>query len=354
MSTEKLQYDHSNKEQLLHAIAGAVPQAYLNRLLQKEIDAIGSGETNPDFLELLSGQSLLDSIQLIQKILSHSSLKTEENIPSDPFNQERQRKLINFFRVLESMLTNTEDHQNIPIFIYKNRKIWGFPNSKYELKYLTDLLMECFNLGLDPGEELFLVNYPGSFSPAPHIGHIEVTNLIGKNLTSNSKKGRIATTTVSRDAKRLTSSTDFISRLDNMYRGFMDSELVTVLGIPGDMVDLSHRVEQLLMLSQFDKEKRLRFVLGSDNFMKKIQVAQDGDVYARFLLDNQHQLFISVRPNEDEARLQASIHEAELLFSITPVILPKQKVLLSGTKVRSLPIVERSQFYPNDFVINSI
>jgi len=354
MSKEPFKYDHSNKELLFKALTGVLPQAYLGISLQEEVNAIESGNTTPDFLELLSGQLLLDSVRLIQEMLSHSSLENIGCVSGDSFSQEKQQRLINFFRVLESLLTSADRPQDISLFVYKNRKSFGFPSNAYELKYLADLLMECFNQGFGLEGELCLVNFPGSFSPAPHIGHIEVANLIDQNLTLNSKRGRIVVTTASRDSKRLTSSKDFVFRLNNMYRGFIGGESVTVLGITGDMIDLSQRIEQLLLLSQFDSEKQLRFVLGSDNFIKKIKEAQDGEIYAKFLLDKSHQLYLSVRPDEDVATLQVAIRDAELLFSVKPIVLFKQKVLLSGTTVRSLPLAERPQFYPNSYIVDLI
>lgn len=351
MQKEVTGYIANNKELLLQLLSSSYQSTLLTQLLSTELLGIESGQTYPDFLELLTGQQLYDSVKMLQDLIQNSHWAKSPD-SRDAFSLEKKRRFKVFADTLESMLENRSKHNKIGPFIHRQRKHLGFPDDVTSLKLITDILDECFRRGLLDVEELHLINYPGSFNPFPHLGHVEVAQLAFMAASEYLQGSpRILVTTSENSTENKKNQDTFSMRVENMYRGFFNDSYSTILGIPGDVLDKAQRISQLLTLSQFDHEQRLRFVLGSDNFIKKVLEAKHGDSYALFLFDVNNQLFLSTRPDENKQQLVSALAEAKRNFNVDPIILPEQKITLSGTHIRSLGQSQERLYYPNNYIL---
>lgn len=346
MSSELFSYDHANKDLLMRSFANHTSAHGLNKMIKAEVRGIETRQTTPDFLELLTGQQLFDTLKEIQNSMQTLELHNKsKDTCNDVFSSRKQRSLLSFTRQLERMVDTNEKHSEVGKFIHVHRKTLGFPDSIDSLKNLTDVLLECFRKDLLGNEELFLVNYPGSFNPFPHPGHIEAASLFYSNFSNSfSQDPRVLVTTSKNSLEDKDNFGTFINRVENMHRGFFDENYTSVLGIPGDVVDKDHRISQLDTLSQFDLDRKLRFLIGSDNFIKKVRSAQKGDSYSSFLLQPDHDLFLSIRPDVEKDSLAEALELAEKEYKVKPFLLPHQKIASSGSLIRSVHDDEKSLY----------
>lgn len=345
-------YNYLNKESVLNCLSD-VPRAEdeFYKFMKNEVEGIQQGKTNPDFLEILQGQRLFDSLILIQKILSEGKREDKDPPKSTIFDQIKKDRFKLFITTLEKLLESHIQNEKVSIFINEQRKSFGLVSSITQLKELADILCESFRRDLVREEEMLLINYPGSFNPFPHIGHLEAVRLMERAHRSlYTQEPRILISTVSQSNEKDLNNNTFNIRLDNMHKGFIDENYVSVVGLAGDFANKQHRIEQISLLSRFDSEQRLRFLLGSDNFINKVESSLAGDSYSRFVLNRENIIFVSIRPKDNYEKLIEAEKTAQQQYSSRLIFLGPQKINLSGTQIRSMGGKRSKQFTPNTYI----
>lgn len=352
-------YPSTQKEKVLGVLSSSAPEeSDIKALLSQEIHYIARGATNPDFLELLSGTSLLNCLYLLKSsiLAGHFLLADDDTLSKEvsPFEREKTKRFSAFTTKLESLISDPNNDINLDNFIINGRKYLGMANLR-GIVHLSDIINYTHAKGLINQEGLTLIHYPGSFNPFPHRGHINITRIIRETYddATESRPRIIVSTTASNPDKPALLQT-FPLRLDNLHRAFINETGVSVLGLVGDFSNKEHRIRQLLLVASFDHEKRLRFMTGSDGFIKRVEQAIQGDIYSRFLLNRGHTIIVSPRTEKDAASTRAAINLALHNFGAEIILAPTQIDSLSGTTIRSLPVRARRKFATNKFVRLSV
>jgi len=339
-----------HKESLLEALA-STNKNLIKDALVREFDFLYKGETSPDFLELLPYSTLLECMQILGDLFDQNILKTS-NESSNNFRAARNRRFDKYITALNHLIDNPHKHSQVNTFVHTKRKYMGMSDNIVRIKELSRILQYADSKGLLDRKSIAIIHYPGTFNPFPHKGHIEAARMAqlhaSRFIIEQHCRIVISTNAIHPGKPHLSST--FYQRLDNLQRGFFNEEYASVLGIVGDFEDKHQRMHQLSLIAQFDFEKRLRFLLGSDRLLSSVRQAIKGDGYYQFLLNAENQIFVSPRISDDYKQLVRSIHIAKQAFHSDIILLPRQHEAISSTLVRFLSTQRRRKFAPNKYV----
>lgn len=198
--------------------------------------------------------------------------------------------------------------------------------------------------------DINIVHFDGTFNPFPHIGHKEMYNQI-LEYQNRSVKGEsyVLLTTTSCNPFKPENTKTFPSRLDNLHRGFINDQQSLIIGIPGNFCNRNQRAEQYVLMSAFDRDKRVRIALGSDNFIKRVVECKDGDPLSQLMLNSGSQLYLSDR-GDDPGEFSDALNYANENFDCEIVHLPSPTVHTSGTQVRAMSHREQMAFAASPYV----
>lgn len=337
-------YPHEQKETLL-ALLGKNPSMDnrpVMEVLKEEVEWVSQGETVPDFLEVLSGPKLLATMGMIREI-------TSQNKPPLVHSASSIRVSDRLFKqFLMDLQKATDARVNVTPLLRAQRKALGLARSVNDLAELSATFTYIEDWDLLEKDHLDLVQYPGTFNPFPHKGHLEVAQMAHTAENDYATRRVIVSTTILNPNKP-ENTKDFPDRLDNLHKGFLLESHTSVLGIAGDYKDTRHRKQQWEIVAQFDAEQRLRLACGSDTFAKMVSSALEGAEDNQFIL-REGTVYLSVRKGIQNEELRKDLKAAQIVFSANVVILPEAQFALSGTFVRSLPTENRRLYSPNEFV----
>jgi nicotinic acid mononucleotide adenylyltransferase len=352
LNREVFDYPFGQKERLLEALTSGNNESIIDTLAL-EFDFLCKGKTMPDFLEILPGSTLLECMQILGDLFSQTIPKPKMSIePLNNFKKSRNRRFDEYITALSRLIDDPNKHSQINTFVYTKRKYMGMTDDLMRINELSEMLQYADGKGLLSRESVAIIHYPGTFNPFPHKGHIEVARMAQSqlDLLNIRQLGRTVISTNATHPDKPGLSSTFYQRLDNLQRGFFNEEYVSVVGIVGDLRNREHRIHQLSLIAQFDFKKRLRFVIGSDGLLSKVQRAIDGDKYYQFLLEPDNQIFISPRIGDSYEQIEQSIDMAKRALHSNIIILPLPHEAVSGSFVRSLPTQRRRKYAPNKYV----
>jgi len=341
-------YHFSEKEDFLKNLRNfSLQSKERSSLINNELIHIAQKDTTPDFLEILNNSDLISLMREIRDNLDNVSVNLhQEYKETDSFQNAKNNRFYSFISKLSELVDDGEK-TNVTTFLNKNRKCLGMADDLFDLQELSQIFSEIERRELLSNKDNFiLIHYFGSFNPFPHNGHIEVA----KNANKESKESRIIVTTTATNPNKPELINTVSQRLNNLQRGFFNEDYSTVLGLIGDFSNRKHRIEQLLIISAFDYENKSRFLIGSDMLQKRVEEALKGDEYALFVLKESNTIFVSPRNENDSNQFYKTVGIARSTFSSDIRILPTPNHTLSGTLIRSFPLVQRREFCPNDFV----
>ena len=348
---ENPRYPLDQKESVLEALASN-DTGKTHKFLGREVEYIDGGLTMPDFLEILPGATLIECMKVFGNISDQNSILGQNNHNVDEYVKAVNERFDRYLTTLRQLVENPNNHKQVNAFFYARRKCLGMCGSFDRIKELSEIVQYADGEGMLNREDVLVVHYPGSFHPFPHKGHLEVAELVHSQAGQSdmTQPCRIVVSTNAINPNRPALSPTFHDRLDNLRRGFFNEDYSSVLGIAGDFADKHHRMSQLLLIAQFEREKRLRLVLGSDNFLNTFRQATDGVDYYRLLLNSDNQIFVSLRKGDDYESVTRVISQARQTFQTDIVPLSPQNEAVTGTFIRSQPAHNRRQYVSNDYV----
>lgn len=333
------------KEQLLEAVASKTPEHIkYYPLYLYEIQRISDGQTTSDFLEILPLRKLGKVARAFLNVIDYYNIKNDPK--KTTFNEAselqhtRQKNIFSFLNGLDLLLSTT-DITLAQQFISTNKKKLGLASSFDSFTSMISYLDTIFPPNvhfLDRSKPL--IQYPGTFSPFPHLGHLEVLNSAINTL------GCEATVyTISNNTFRPQTNSSFNTRLDMLYRGFFDLPEAHVIGLGGDS---SRQAEQMQLIAKTSGTNRIIYLCGSDALITKVQGVQEGkDQYSQSIFDKKPLFVLSRRKGEDEGKYQESCDFAESL-GCSIISLPPPELALSGTLIRRSEPNQIMTLAPND------
>jgi hypothetical protein len=348
----KNKYSATHKENLMRALS--TPQADqtgVRDALAVELQMMAEGSAYPDFLELLPASNLVETLKLIQELISSGAIQPGSEDPDlSAIRQYRESLFQRFLKVFSDLSDNPSGGSDLPVFIQTNRKYLGMADTLSSLSNLAQIFSYIESRGLITEDGLSLICYGGSFNPFPHNGHIEVSQMALHKFNHSSPSKRIVINTASTDSNKPYLAQSFPHRLDNLYRGFIDEQYATVIGIAGDAQDKTRRIEQLELLAAFDQEQKLRLVMGSDILIPRVEMALAGDPYSLFFIREDHEVYLSPRKGDDKDAIMKAIVVARQQFNSNLVLMDDPVWGISGTLTRKQTIEQRRKYAPNAYV----
>jgi nicotinic acid mononucleotide adenylyltransferase len=350
--SQRVNYPAGQKEKVLSKLQTPLSAEDQEGVLFRELFYIAQGLTSPDFLEILSTIKLQECLTLFRKYLvDFPFLFNLEKRDLTKFDRSKRKKFSKFIQDLSRLAETDSSPEKLSQFLMKNKKKLGFSQSPKELLELADLYIYLNDKGLIAEDNMSIVHYAGSFSPFPHKGHINVARFTQRGYSKYlSRLSRTVITTTKENSTKPALASDFPQRLDNLHRGFFYENYSSVLGLEGDFKDRVHRIQQLNLIAHFDSDQTLRFVLGSDVFLKRANDALAGDEYAQFILREDHHIILSPRQGDNFPDISRVIAQVQSEFSSQIFLVETTTEDISGTQIRTLSPSERKVFIPNSFV----
>lgn len=348
----KGKYPTTHKENLLRALS--TPQtthADFHNALAVELQLIAEGSAYPDFLELLPAHSLVKALKAMRELISSGVIQSEiQQSELSAFRQHREELFQRFLEVFADLADNPSGSGDLVAFIQTNRKYLGMADSLASISNLAQIFSYIESRGAITEDGLALICYGGSFNPFPHNGHVEVSQMALQSFPHPAPNKRIVINTASTDSNKPYLAQSFPHRLDNLYRGFIDEQFATVIGIAGDAQDKTRRIEQLDLLAAFDEQQKLRLVMGSDILIPRVEMALAGDPYSLFFIREDHEVYLSPRRGDDPQAIYRAIRLAQQHFNSNMILMDDPVWGISGTLTRSQSIEERKRYAPNAHV----
>lgn len=320
----------------------------LSAVLQTEILYARTEQKTLDILEICPGDNLgrigaLLDTQNFSALNPDSSSQAEGTI----FGDECNRRAHAFLDQLE-VLTYSGNPETVADFLSTNRKAIGFCTNGESITRLGQLLSNLYMQGLLEKDSMTIAHYPGSFNPFPHVGHAEVAEQVkGAMLTSGIKNPRVVTSTITTSVEKGSMGDNFPDRLDNLVRGFVDHEYVSVLGVPSDLTKQNDVIEFRQLVAKLDSQGKGRHVMGSDTLVSRITKAREGDALSNYLVNSGNTIFLSIRGSDDHVLMTQVVKTVENEFDCELIVLPPPKHQVSGTAVRRLDTDARKQYSPS-------
>lgn len=343
-----------HKERLLRYLSGTSSQeGWGLDELASEVELINKGLSSPDFLEILPLDKMVKVLRQMHDLPSQTYTHDCPEV-GKPYDAYADYKIMRFRDLVDKLTLFAEGSQSseyVTNCVMSMRKPMGFAKSRSDLDLLSQLFICLDDRGLLQEKSMALVHFGGAFNPFPHNGHVEVAKLSASAIRSSHQFGRVTVHATLANSDKPEIGETFTSRLDNLYRGFADTDAVTVLGLAGDLVNRHHRISQLEALASFDAEKKLRYVVGSDTLQKRLYEALDGDEHSRYVLREDHELYVSQRSEDETESLVRSIKDAQKYFGSNISLLPNPSWHISGTLVRHEPRQNRV-FYASNLYVN--
>lgn len=319
-------------------------------VLQAEVLYARTDQKALDILEICSGETLgeIGMILSSPNFLQNSSV-TDTSTERTVFADESARRARTFLNQLEDLYQSGHP-EDVSAFLSTDRKMIGFCTDVEDVTRLGQVLSALYTEGKLEDDSVTIAHYPGSFNPFPHVGHAEVaTQVEGALLSAGIKNPRVVVSTVTRSGEKSIGD-NFPDRVDNLVRGFVDHNRVSVLGIPSDLTKQNEVIDFRQLVAKLDSRGRGRHVMGSDTIMSRIRKARAGDPLSNYLVNSGNTIFLSVRGDSDRSAVGHAIKSVGKEFDSELVILPPPKRKLSGTIVRGLDIGARRQYAASPYV----
>lgn len=318
--------------------------------LQKEVCFAYQEQQPFDILEICSGETL-GRIGMLLERQDFLSINPDQ-VPQGEktiFDDKIAQQADSFLHQLEGLI-QTGNPETVAAFLTVNRKLMGFCTDSENITRLGQVLSYLYRQGLLEKDSVTIAHYPGSFNPFPHIGHAEVAEQVTDSLRVNGGENpRVVVSTVTRSTEKPIED-NFLDRVDNLVRGFVDHEYVSVLGIPSDLTRQDEVIEFRQLVAQLDSQKKGRHVMGSDTLLSRLAKARQGDPLSNYLINSGNTLYLSIRGNEDHGGIQKAIDTVRNEFDSEVIILPPPQHTISGTMIRELDFNERRYYAASTYV----
>lgn len=249
----------------------------------------------------------------------------------DKYEIFRKNKLMSFVTSSREYLNSVGGTLKLKLLLRDEKKILGLAKTSHELEMIFDILRKSDRAGAFPNVDQIVMQYPGSFCPFPHEGHLEVTQSALK-FREGSEDVRVLVSTFTHNASRCDQDLiPFAYKLDMLRRGFAYENKVTVMAVEGDS---DKQRLQMEIISNFSSDKNINYVCGSDTLIKKVEDAKSGNECAKLLISPDINFYINVRKSEDLDKLNSAISYAKAI-GVSVDILESPRMGLSGTMIRA-------------------
>ncbi|OGY18019.1 MAG: hypothetical protein A2784_00910 [Candidatus Chisholmbacteria bacterium RIFCSPHIGHO2_01_FULL_48_12] len=316
----------------------------LHAILQAEVLYAHTEQKTLDILEICPGE-ILGMVGILlgtQNFLAHNpdpDSRTEGTV----FWEEYTKRARAFLDQFENLI-HSGSPETVADFLSTNRKMIGFCIDVENLTRLGQILSNLYTEGLLDKDSITIAHYPGSFNPFPHVGHAEVAEQVKRSLLSAGiKNPRVVMSTITRSEEKSIED-NFSDRVDNLVRGFVDNEYVSVLGVPSDLTKQNEVIDFRQLVAKLDSQGKGRHVMGNDTLLSHIAKAREGDLLSSYLINTGNTIFLSIRGGDDHSAMSHAVNIVKNEFDCELVVLPPPKHQISGTIVRGLDIDARRQY----------
>ncbi len=343
-------YNYDNKESALRAISehNFNDSKYL-AVYESEAIAISNYETYADLLAITSWSKIPTLAQIIFTSLEELNSGKTSVAGTDNFHNDISKRVDNWNQEIFHNLNRIGTSHTVRKFLSSTKSLISFVQGHETLQKMCKTLILCDNAGAIPQDTSnpILIQYPGSFNPFPHPGHIELSLLAKENNINDNIM--VVVTTFSKNKHRVNQpSLPFSIKINMLNRGFAFENDVMVIGIPGDTDCQS---QQMQLLATLSSDQSVHYILGNDAFITKIRQAKSKDGGVLGLFNKNTTFYVSRRNNYndnllDESYLYTRGTGCKVIF------LPKQQLSISGTNIRQKLESNNSDnnFYPNKYV----
>lgn len=325
-------YNFEAKEKILSAVArNDFCEEKFFPLIVQEAYAISRRETQLDLLGVTPWNKVSGFARLLLK--SIENLRPGEDyydIPADTFNRENSEHVKNWERDITFDLNRTDTTEKIRAKLLNSRALISSVSGLENMRSICGTLLLCDQAGILPARNntLFL-QFPGSFNPFPHCGHIEIVSIAVRNIQNN--ESHVVITTFAKNHYRQdANSMPFLVKINLLQRGFAFVPNTIVLGMASNT---ERQLEQMKIVSSLSQDGKIHYICGDDAFVAKVRQAKSGDTVAIELFVNGLIFYVSQRYGQDSGELKASLKYAERMGSKV-ILLPAQTYALSGSEMR--------------------
>lgn len=344
-------YNYSNKEKVFEAISepGFDDSKHFN-IYQTEIAAITNHETYADLLALAPWNKMSSLTRIVLGLLDGVNLNKSNTGNPDQFYSDVTEKIHDWGQEIDFSLNRIGTSHTLRKFLSNSRNLISLIQGRYDLQRVCDMLVLCDNAGVVPQEadnQIFL-QYPGSFNPFPHLGHVELSTIVRKCITSD--RSIIVVTTFDKNKYRNDAHTfSFSTKIDLLNRGFAFEPRVVVAGIAGNSERQAQQMQLFASLGGLDKS--IHYILGNDAFIDKVRQAKSQEDGVLKLFDRNTTFYVSKRNGYASNSLYESCVYAKSM-GCTIVFLPNQQSNTSGTETRQKlnSGSHGKEVYPNKYV----
>lgn len=307
------------------------------KMIELEILDTINGRTNLDYFEYAKGSILADLANKFHKVLISNPSKFSFCPEMSVLQNIRRSKFSTFIKNFSEII-KSEKEENLGNFIKNNRKFLGMASSPTEIFLLTELLLSIPTSFDWEKYQPNLYQFPGSFNPFPHNGHLATADIIHDYSTLNDKKpSLVGVWTFANNPHKPDINQTFKERLDMLHRGFIDTNFSSIINIEGDSSG-QRQHEQMKLIAEIAGDK-IRYCLGGDAFLKKVGDMQNADIGANSLFKDLNTLwYITPRPEDNMDDIIKGANEVSERFGSILIILPSQKLTLSGTMIREMTL----------------
>lgn len=348
MSLEKYNYD--NKETVLNAVS---TQDFDNpkyfRFYEAETLAISNKETYAEFLAIIPWGKMSNISKIILASLQKIKPNLYDQTSPDRFYSDVTNNVESWCSDINFKLNRINNIHTLRNDLKNSRSLISSVQGINNLKSICNTIISCNNSGVLPqnnDNQLFL-QFPGSFNPFPHSGHIEISSIAKKNIANN--ESLIVITTFEKNKHRTdTSQPIFSSKIDLLHRGFAFESKVVIIGIKGDT---EHQFRQMKLIASLSNNNSVHYICGDDAFIKKVNQAKAGYGKMFELFNSKTTFYISRRKGSSNNLFnECCLYAKEIGTNV--ILLPDQKLNLSGTKIREKTNNEKldEYDYPNKYV----
>lgn len=347
-------YDYGNKEKALNALTERdFDDSKHLEIYRSEVSAIANFKTYSDLLSLAPWSKVSKLSKIILASLETLDRSGKDMINSDQFHTNVSGKITVWSQEINHDLNRTDTSNKIRAVLQNSRNLLSLIHGHDDLKNVCTTLVLCNNSGLIPQDEnTFVLQYPGSFNPFPHVGHVELYTIAEENILNNNEGSFMVVSTFAKNRHRdAQPAFSFPVKIDMLNRGFAFQSKIVVAGLAGDT---DYQSKQMLLLSKLGSDKSIHYVLGDDAFVSKVKQAKNKEMGILDLFGENTTFYVSKRNGSDNGAFSASCTYA-INMGCKIVFIPNQLLGRSGTEIRQK--LESNtldkNIYPNKYVAES-
>lgn len=349
MSQER--YDYNNKEKVLGAlIERDFDDSKHLEVYRREVSAIANSETYSDLLSLAPWSKVSKLSRIILASLETLNKIGKDIVKSDQFHTDVSGKITIWNQEINHNLNRIDTSNKIRAILQNSKNLLSLIHGHEDLKNVCTTLMLCENSGLIPQDEnTFILQYPGSFNPFPHVGHIELYSIVEANILNNNEGSFMVVSTFAKNRHKGSQPTfSFPIKIDMLSRGFAFQPKIVAAGLPGNT---DYQSRQMLLLSKLSSDKSIHYILGDDAFVSKVKQAKNKEVGILDLFGKNTTFYVSRRNGSDNGAFTESCTYA-VNMGCKIIFIPNQQLNRSGTEIRQK--LESNIFdkniFPNKYV----